>query len=72
MAGWVSPRLGVRFEMNAEGGLQMWRPDGTAFESYVEIAVRAEQAGQRAEQAEQRAERLAQRLRELGVDPPTE
>lgn len=79
MAGWVSPQLGVRFEMNAEGGLQMWRPDGTAFESYVEIAVRAEQAGQRAEQAEQRAEqaeqraeRLAQRLRELGVDPPTE
>ncbi|WP_164928495.1 DUF4351 domain-containing protein [Gloeobacter violaceus] len=56
MSGWVSPRLGVRFDVDAGGQLQMWRPDGTPFESYGEIAARAEQERQRAEQAEQRAE----------------
>ncbi|WP_164928498.1 Uma2 family endonuclease [Gloeobacter violaceus] len=61
MAGWVSPGLGVRFGVDAEGQLQMWRPDGAPFESYVEIAARAEQERQRAEQAEQRAEQAEQR-----------
>ncbi|MBW4698926.1 MAG: Uma2 family endonuclease [Aphanocapsa lilacina HA4352-LM1] len=61
MAGWVSPRLGVRFGLDERGGLRLWRPDGTPFESYGEIAARAEQERERAEQAEQRAEHEQQR-----------
>lgn len=58
---WGSPRLGVRFDLSGPE-LQIYRPDGQRFLSYVEIA-------QQAEQERQRAERLAERLRELGVDP---
>jgi len=57
---WISPRLGIRFDMSGEE-LQIYRPDGQPFASYVEIAQRAEQAEQRAEQAEQRAEQAEQR-----------
>lgn len=66
IAGWVSPRLGIRFELADE--LQLYRPDGTPFFSFAEInqmldqeRERAEQAEQRAEQAEQQAERERQR-----------
>lgn len=72
---WVSPRLKVRFDLSGEE-LQIIRPDGERFLSYVEIAQklkeseqRAEQAEQRAEQAEQRAVMLAEQLRALGVKP---
>ncbi|MBF2049336.1 MAG: Uma2 family endonuclease [Leptolyngbya sp. IPPAS B-1204] len=65
---WVSPRLGIRFDLSGPE-LQIYRPDGQRFLSYVEIAQQAEQERQRAEQERQRAERLAERLRELGVDP---
>ena len=78
MEGWISPRLGVRFELG-EDGLEIYRPDGEKFISYAELeaeraldrqrlqqeAQRAEQANQRAEQADQRAEQanqIAQRL----------
>ena len=72
---WVSPRLGIRFELTDET-LIIYRPDGAAFESYVELGTRleeerqrAEEQRQRAEQEYQRAERLREKLRELGVDP---
>jgi hypothetical protein len=75
MRGWVSPLLGVRFEL-AGGELVVVRPDGGRFVGYEELAAaleqaqaRAEQERARAEQERQRAERLAQRLRELGVEP---
>lgn len=61
MEGWVSPRLGVR--LNLEGAdLVLTRPDGHRFETFVELT-------ERAEAEHQRAERLAERLRALGVDP---
>ena len=72
--GWVSPRLGVRFELSEE--LEIYRPDGQRFVTYVQMAQRAEQERQKAEQAQsmleqerQRAERLAERLRAAGIDP---
>lgn len=72
---WVSPRLGVRFEWETEG-LEIYRPDGQKFLSYLELEQQrelAEQqrelAEQRAEQEAQRAERLAAKLRELNIDP---
>ena len=74
MAGWVSPRLGIRFEIERDV-LQLYQPDGERFASYVELMEqrgqerqRAEQERQRAEQEHQRAERLAARLRALGIE----
>ena len=61
MDGWVSPRLGIRFEME-DAELVLTRPDGRRFETFVELA-------QRADAERERAERLAERLRALGVDP---
>jgi Uma2 family endonuclease len=61
MSGWVSPRLGVRFEMKAEG-LELYRPDGQKFVDFVEV-------DRQREIAEQKAEKFAAKLRELGIDP---
>lgn len=60
MDGWVSPRLGIRFNLSGEE-LQLYRPDGQPFLRYVEIAEQAEQERQRAEQEHQRAEQERQR-----------
>ena len=68
MADWVSPQLQIRFDLS-EDELQIFRPDGQRFLSYVEIAQQAETERQRAEEAEERANRLAERLREMGIDP---
>jgi membrane protein involved in colicin uptake len=68
--GWISPRLGVRFELGSEG-LEIYRPDGQKFLSYSELDEqrelerrRAEQQFQRAEQQFQRAEGQFQRAEE--------
>lgn len=76
--GWTSPRLHVRFS-SASGDLQIYRPDGRRFATFVELEqarAQAEQARaaerQRAEQAEQaraqqqqRAEQAEQRAERL-------
>ncbi|MCP2729215.1 Uma2 family endonuclease [Limnofasciculus baicalensis] len=64
MLGWVSPRLGVRFELGEEG-LEIYRPDGQKFLSYSELEEERELAQQRAEQQRQRAEQQAQRAERL-------
>ncbi len=69
MPGWISPRLGIRFELAEE--LQLYRPDGNPFLSFAEINQMLGQAEQRADQAEQRAGQMAERLRSLGIDPDT-
>jgi Uma2 family endonuclease len=58
--GWVSPRLRIRFWPGADG-LKIERPDGTAFESFDELAERARRERQSAEQAHQRADQEHQR-----------
>ena len=75
MAGWVSPRLGIRFELS-KGELVIYRPDGERFVTYVELVQQKELAQQQAIQERQRAEQalgrsrvLAERLRQLGIDP---
>jgi len=72
---WTSPRLGIRFVLTGTT-LEMYRPDGRPFLSFLELEQRAEreyqraeQEYQRAEQERQRAERLAAKLRALGIDP---
>ncbi len=82
IVGWVSPRLGVRFELT-EDELQIYRPDGQRFTTYVELARRTEQAEATLKQTEatlkqtealleqerQRSQDLEAQLRALGVDP---
>ncbi len=72
---WVSPRLGIRFELT-ETGLELYRPDGQPFLSYLELAARAQQESERAQRESERAQReaeraekLAAKLRELNIDP---
>jgi Uma2 family endonuclease len=67
MVGWVSPRLGIRFELS-EGKLQIYRPDGQQFVTYVELAQQKEQAQQRAEQAEAQLQDIFARLQERGIN----
>ncbi|MGG6264617.1 Uma2 family endonuclease [Leptolyngbya sp. AN03gr2] len=83
--GWTSPRLGIRFEVQPET-LELYRPDGDRFLTFVELGQakieaeqqleqerrRTEQERQRADQERQRADRLAERLRALGIDPDAE
>lgn len=61
MVGWVSPRLAIRFELSS-GELEIFRPDGEKFLTYVELE-------RQREQAQAKVERLAERLRSLGVNP---
>jgi Uma2 family endonuclease len=76
MDGWVSPRLGVRFGLSEESGLEMFGPSGEPFVSFVELAQLRQQAETRAQQAESlleqersRSQALELRLREMGIDP---
>ena len=66
--GWVSPRLGIRFDLSG-AELQILRPDGRRFATYLELAAQRDQEQQARERAEQKAERLAAQLRALGVNP---
>jgi Uma2 family endonuclease len=80
IAGWVSPRLGVRFELGEE--LELYTPAGELFLSPVEISQKAEAAQleasrqqmrataaeERADAAEQKAAMVAAKLRELGIE----
>ncbi len=68
MNNWTSPRLGISFDSSGEE-LQISRPNGELFTTYVEIAQRLDHERQRAEQAEQRPVRLAEQLRAAGIEP---
>jgi Uma2 family endonuclease len=57
--GWVSPRLGIRFDLSGEE-LVIYRPDGQRFLSFVELEEQREQAQHQAREA-QRETREAQR-----------
>ena len=60
MAGWESPRLGIRFEL--EGGeLALYHPDGERFLTFTELDARRKEAERRAAQAEQRVEQERER-----------
>lgn len=52
MNGWVSPRLGIRFEL-ASDTLLLYRPDGQAFIDYVEVQQRLETVSRQLEQERQ-------------------
>ena len=84
MSGFVSPRLGIRFEPgDGPNNLVILRPDGQRFLTYVEQVARssgsptpicrcrapARPIASTPEAERQRAARLAARLRELGIEP---
>ncbi|WP_287279523.1 MULTISPECIES: Uma2 family endonuclease [unclassified Okeania] len=52
MEGWISPRIGIRFEKEGRE-LQIYPPDGERFATYVEILEQKEQARQNAERERQ-------------------
>jgi Uma2 family endonuclease len=80
--GWISPRLGIRFDLSGPE-LVVRYPDGRPFTTFFEIAEtadrernradaaqqKADAAQQKADAAQQRADRMAAKLRELGFDP---
>ncbi|MDR3632750.1 MAG: Uma2 family endonuclease [Isosphaeraceae bacterium] len=82
MNGWVSPSLGIRFELEADK-LRLIGPDGRPFATYAELAherdeiahERDEIARERDEIARERdaerlrTERLIEQLRALGAEP---
>jgi Uma2 family endonuclease len=75
MHGWVSPLLGVRFELDrndSEHELKMYRPDGTPFVDYMELDDQRIEAEQQRHQAEQQRNRVEQRLRQVELEAEQE
>jgi Uma2 family endonuclease len=62
MNGWVSPRLGIRFDTSGEE-LRIFAPDGTPFRSHEEVVAWAMQAEQERE-TERTARQQAEQERE--------
>jgi Uma2 family endonuclease len=67
MIGWISPRLGIRFELS-DGELQIYHPDGRRFLTYSELAQEQEQSEARAKQAEARAEQAETRAEQAEAE----
>ncbi|WP_431192611.1 Uma2 family endonuclease [Stenomitos frigidus] len=65
---WISPRLNVRFEL-VDGELEIYRPDGKKFATYLELIEQNQQAQQQLEQERQRSDKLSAKLKELGINP---
>jgi len=62
MNGWVSPRLGIRFEL-VDGDLRLYYPNGKRFATYLETIEQWERAEWERDRERQRADR-EQQLRE--------
>jgi Uma2 family endonuclease len=54
MSGWISPRLGIRFEIGDD--LTIFGPDGRPFATYLEVIQQRDQSDQRADEEHRRAE----------------
>ncbi|MBW4522341.1 MAG: Uma2 family endonuclease [Scytolyngbya sp. HA4215-MV1] len=63
LADWISPRLGIRFDLSGEV-LRIYSPDGKPFLTHVEIGQQLEQARQQAEQEKQRADEMEKLLQQ--------
>jgi Uma2 family endonuclease len=62
--GWVSPRLGIRFQITPDN-LEIYYPDGRKFLTSLELNQRVEQEYQRAEQERHEKEVAIQQYQEL-------
>jgi Uma2 family endonuclease len=63
MDGWVSPRLGIRFDMSGSE-LQIFGADGRRFLSFVELSEQRDQEQRSREQAQQQAAQAQQQREE--------
>ena len=61
---WVSPRLGIRFDLSGDE-LQIYRPDGTKFYSYIEINTKLEQSNRQVAEMEAMLKQYRDRFGEL-------
>ncbi len=82
MTDWRSPRLGICFDMSS-GVLQLYKPDGEPFLSYLELDAILKNTTKKLEKtenllehtqsklaaSENRTETLEAKLRELGINP---
>ncbi|WP_016951138.1 Uma2 family endonuclease [Anabaena sp. PCC 7108] len=68
MENWVSPRLGIKFDLSGEE-LQIYHPDGNKFSSYLEISQLLEQAETALAAERRKTQLLAEKLKALGVNP---
>jgi Uma2 family endonuclease len=64
MRGWVSPRLGVRFDLEGKD-LRLTGPDGRPFASYVELTRQRDELAQQRDELAQQRDELAQQRDEL-------
>ena len=64
LSGWISPRLGIRFEVRSRQDLEIYYPDGRKFLSSPELAAQVEQAQQQAEIAQQQAQATTSQLQQ--------
>jgi Uma2 family endonuclease len=64
MMGWVSPRLGVRFDWQVRRELELYYPDGRRFSSFVELQQKIDQAEQQVLQAQQQMEQAQQQMQQ--------
>jgi hypothetical protein len=65
---WISPMLGVRFEMFADG-LALFYPTGEPFNDPDTILEDRDQLAQERDQLAQERDRAFAKLRELGFNP---
>ncbi len=77
MNGWISPRLGIKFQLN-ENDLEITHPDGRVFETFDNVATERDRILAEKHQLEVEKQQLEieknqrdAKLRELGIDPDT-
>ncbi|MEA5532776.1 Uma2 family endonuclease [Crocosphaera sp. XPORK-15E] len=63
---WVSPQLGIKFVLTSDN-LEIHRPDGERFLTFVELGKLREQEKQKIQQLEQAQKDAIPRLHELGL-----
>jgi Uma2 family endonuclease len=70
MNGWISPRLGISFDLSGEE-LQIAHPDGRIFETFDNVATERDLLLAEKQQLEIEKNKRDAKLRELGIDPDT-
>lgn len=68
MNGWVSPRLEIRFAIETDRELEIYRPDGRRFLTPVELEEQIEQERVRADRAQAELRDIHHKLRALDPD----
>ena len=68
MDNWVSPRLGIRFDMSGEE-LQLYHSNGEIFQGIEQIKEQLQQKEIALEEEQKRSQILAKKLREMGINP---